>query len=134
MSLGCFRPALHVSPDGRVDMDGSWGGTLGTVLPAPGAARTTVMDWWLQVFFVSHSGRTGANSCWDNGSSTCAGSFSDPSFAAGFIAPSTASPDDVICLEGDDELRVHHCELRHESHVNSCELCNGNAVTRRNRC
>ena len=115
-------------------MGGRWDGTLDTVVPESGDTRPTVTDWRLQVFSLSHSGRTGANSCWDNGSSTCAVSFSDPSFAAGFIAPSTASPDDVICLEGDDELRVHHCELRHESHVNSCELCNGNAVTRRNRC
>ena len=60
MSLGFFRPVLHVPLSGRVDVASCWGRILGTVSPAPRAARPTVMDWRLKVFFVGHSGLTGA--------------------------------------------------------------------------
>ena len=44
VSLGFFLPALHVPLGACVDVAVCWGGTLGTVVPAPGATRPTVMD------------------------------------------------------------------------------------------
>ena len=34
-------------------MASRWGGTLGTVVPAPGTARPTVIDWRIQVFYLA---------------------------------------------------------------------------------
>ena len=116
-------------------MAGRWDWKIGTVVPASGAARSTVIYWRLQVFFLIHSGRTGAGSCRGTGSVSCEDSLfgssygSSSSSACGYVAPSTASLADTVCLEGDDKLRVHRRDLRHESQYSIIELCNGGAVT-----
>ena len=50
------------------------------------------------------------------------------------IETSLADPSGAVCLEGDDELRVHCQNLRRESSDSGSELCNGGAVTCRGRC
>ena len=109
LQLRCFRPALHVPLGCHADVVSFLGKTLGTILPAPGAARPAVMDWRIQVFFVSHSGRTGAGPFWGAGSGPCTGSCynSSSSSAAGSVAPSMTAPACTVCLEGDDKIRVH---------------------------
>ena len=115
-------------------MAGFWGGTLGTVVPAPGAAHPTVMDWRIQVFFFGHTGRTGAGSCWGAGSGPCVGSCSESLSTNGSVAPSTAAPDGTVGLEGNDELRVQCCKLRGEPRGSSLEMCDGGVVTCRGCC
>ena len=115
-------------------MAGQWGGTIGTVVPAPGDSRKTVMDWRLQIFFFGQTGHTGAVSCWGALSGPCAGSFSGSSSAAGSVAPSTSALAGVVCLEDDDELHVYRRDLRREPRDISRELCDGGAVTRCVRC
>ena len=100
-------------------------------MPAPRSLRPTVMDWWLQVFFFGHNGRTGAVSCWGNGSGHCARYCYGSSSASGSVAPSTAAPDGAVCLEVDNELHVHRRELCREPHGSTRELYDGGAVTRR---
>ena len=109
-------------------MAGGWGRTLGTVVPATRVARPTVMDWRLQVFFFSHSGHIGADSCWGAGSGPCA--ISGFLYLAGSVAPFTAAPARVIFLEVNNELRVHFLDLRRKSRDSGRELCNGGIVTR----
>ena len=50
---------------------------------------------------------------------------------AGYIAPSKAALAGVVCLEGDDELRVHRRKLHRESRNSGHDLCDSGAVTRR---
>ena len=118
VSYGCSRPALHVPLGGHVDMAGRWGGSLCAFVPAPGAARPTVMDWRLRVLFFGPSGRNGAGLCWGAGSAA---------------APSTAALSEALCLEGSDELRVHCHELRREPLDRGRELCDDGAITCRVR-
>ena len=120
ISYSCLCPALHVPLGGRVDMACQWGGALCAIVPAPGAARPTVMDWGLQVFFFGPSGRSGASLCWGAGSAS-----------ATAAAPSTAALAGALCLEGSDKLRVHCHELRREPLNRGRELCDGGAITRR---
>ena len=70
-------------------MTGLWVRELCSVVPAPGAARPTVMDWRLQVLFLSPSGRNSAGLCWGTGS---ASAYTVSSF--------TAAPAGALCLEG----------------------------------
>ena len=101
-------------------MGGRWDGTFDTVVPESGDTRPTVTDWRLQVFSLSHSGRTGANSCWGTGScaGSCSGSGSGSGLlsAAASVAPSTAALAGAVFLEGKNELHVHHRELHCKSH------------------
>ena len=71
-SLCCFRPALHIPLCERLDVAGRWDGTLGTVVPASRAARSTVMDLRLQVFCLSRSGCIRVGFCWGASSGSCA--------------------------------------------------------------
>ena len=131
VSLGCFHPTLHVPLCVRVDIAGCLVGILGTIVPAPGDKRPEVMDWRLHLFFVIHSGRTGAGSFWGAGSCCCAGSCSGYGFlsADGSVPPSTAALSGAVFLEENDELRVNRRELSHESRNSGHELCDGGLVT-----
>ena len=71
-------------------MDYRWGGTHGTVVPAFRAARSTVMGWRLEIFFLGHTGRTGTG--------PCDGSFSGSFPAAGSVVPSTDARVGVVYL------------------------------------
>ena len=105
-------------------------------MTAPRDARPIVMDWRIQIFFFGHTGCTGVGSSWGTGSGPCAGSY--PNFGssseASSDALSTAAPAGAVCLEGNNELHIHHCELRCYPHNSGRELCDGGAVTRRGRC
>ena len=103
-------------------MDVRWGGSLCAVVPAPGAARPTVMDWRLQVLFFGPSGRNGAGLCWGAGSAS-----------ASAAVPSTAAPAGALFLAGSDELHIHCHELLREPLDPGRELCDGGAITRRGR-
>ena len=105
-----------------------WDVTLGTGVPASGSACPTVMDWRLQVFFLSHSGVTGTVSCWCAGSGSCTGSCSGSgsSSEVGSVAPSLVAPAGLVCLEVDNDL----CR---ESRDSGSDLCNDGEVTRRGR-
>ena len=100
-------------------------------MPASGATRSTVIDWRLQVFFLIHSGRTGAGSFWGTGSASCEGSLSvsGSSSADGYVVPSMDVLADTVYLEGDNKLCVLRHNLRHESQYSDRELCDGGAVT-----
>ena len=52
----------------------------------------------------------------------------------GSVAPSTADPAGAVCLEGNNEIRVHCHEICRESRDSGRELCNGSAVTRSGFC
>ena len=122
VSFCCFHPALHVPLGVRVDMASRWGGTLCTVVPAPGDARPTVMDRRLQVFFFGPSGRNGAGLCWGAGS---------VSASASAASSSTAALAGALNLEGSDKFRVHCYEICCEPLDRGRELCNGGAIARR---
>ena len=92
-------------------------------MPAPGAARLTVMDWRLRVLFFGPSGRNGAGLCLGAGSvSTSA------------VAPSTAAPAGAFCMEVSDKLHVQCHKLFRESLDRGRELCDGGVITRRGNC
>ena len=119
MSFCCFRPDLHVPLGGSLDMASHWVGALCTVLPAPGAARPTVMDRPLQVLFFGPSCRNGAGLCWGAGSTSTS-----------LASSSTTTLVGKLSLEGSDNLQVHCYKLYHEPLNRGHELCNGVDIAR----
>ena len=69
-------------------------GTLGTVVPASGAAHQTVMYWQFQLYYcLRQCERPSSDSCCSDSSGSCSGFFSgsgSPS-VGGYIVPSTAA-------------------------------------------
>ena len=100
MSFFGFRPALHVPLGGRVDVASCGGGALCTIVPAPGAARPTVVDRRLQVLVVGPGGRNGASWCCGAGSASASAALS-----------STAAPAGALMLKVNYKLCVHGDEL-----------------------
>ena len=103
-------------------MSSRWGGALCTVVPAPGAARPTVMDRRLQVLFFDPSGRNGDDLCWDAGSASA---------SASAALSSTATLGGALSVEGSDELHIHCHKLFREPLDRGRELCNGSTIARR---
>ena len=120
MSFLGFRPALHVLLGSRVDLYSHGGGALCTIVPASGAACTTVVDGQLQVLVVGPGGQNGAG-WWHKG--WCGGAG-----ASAAASSSTSAPADSLRLQGSDELGVHVEELYREPFDRGRELDDGGAI------
>ena len=92
-------------------------------MPAPGAARPTVMDQRLQVLFFGPSGRNGTGLCWGAGSASASAS-----------APFTFALAGALCLEGSDDIRVHCHKLCREPLDRRRDMCDGGLITHSGRC
>ena len=99
------------------------GGALCTVVPAPRAARPTVVDRRLQVLVVNPSGRNGAGLCCGAGSASASAASSSKAGRAG-----------ALRLEGSYDLCVHGYKLYREPIDRGCELGDGSAIARRGFC
>ena len=117
-------------------MSGRRFGTFDTVGPESGAAHTTVVDGRLRVYSNRHIRQcrgSFSGSCYVSGSGSGSGSGSVSLSTGSSIDPSEATVARAFCLEGNNKLLVHRCDVRRESRDGVCELRNGHTVTRRGR-